>query len=101
GGNGGVFYNWENETDRGYKTEFYNDAAENKLQYMEHDYFLTQIINYGNESTVILNGIEVQKNAYQISSPKGKIAIYHSPKDGKMKIVKIKVKPIDPLPKGK
>jgi hypothetical protein len=95
GGNSGVFYNWENETDRGYKTEFYDNTSAVKLKYMEYNYIPTQIIHLGGESVVVLNGIEVQRNAYQVSSPAGRIAIYHSAKDGKVKIKKIRIKKIE------
>jgi hypothetical protein len=94
GGNSGIFYNWENETDRGYKTEFYDETSTVKLKYMDYSFMPTQIINLGGESTVILNGIEVQRNTYQISPQAGKIAIYHSAKDGKIKIDKIRMKRI-------
>lgn len=94
GGNSGVFYNWENETDRGYKTEFQDWGRENK---MEYDYLLTQVIHYDRESTVILNGNEVQKNSYRTSQPKGRIAIYHSNRDGTVKISQIRIKPLEPL----
>ena len=94
GGNSGVFYNWENETDRGYKTEFFDWGKENK---MEYDYVLTQVIHYQNESTVILNGNEVQQNAYRTSQPKGRIVMYHSDKDGTLKIAQIRKKPLEPL----
>jgi hypothetical protein len=95
GGNSGVFYNWENETDRGYKTEFYDKTSAVKLKYMDYSYMPTQIINLGGESIVILNGIEVQRNAYQVSPPAGRIAVYHSAKDGKVKIKKIRLKRIE------
>jgi hypothetical protein len=102
GGNGGLYYNWENETDRGYKTEFYDFGTAKKLQYMEgYDYMLTQVINYGVESLVYLNGIEVLKNAYQASPVQGRIALYHSAKDGKLKVAKIRIKQLDPLPTPK
>lgn len=94
GGNSGVFYNWENEVDRGYKTEFFDWGAQNK---MEYDCVLTQIIDYGSESTVILNGIEVQRNTCRTSPPKGRIALYHSARDGKVKIAQVRIKPIAPL----
>jgi hypothetical protein len=95
GGNSGVFYNWENETDRGYKTEFYDKTATVKLKYMDYSFMPTQIINLKGESVVILNGIEVQRNAYHTSPSAGRIAVYHSAKDGKVKIDKIRVKRIE------
>jgi tRNA(Phe) wybutosine-synthesizing methylase Tyw3 len=42
---------------------------------------------------VILNGIEVQKNIAQTSSSKGRIAIYHSAKDGEVKISNSRINP--------
>ncbi|MDR3094434.1 MAG: DUF1080 domain-containing protein [Bacteroidales bacterium] len=97
GGNGGVYYNWENEIDRGYKAEFYDFGSAKELQYMNgYDYMLTQVINYGAESRVILNGIDVLHNDYQASPVRGKIAIYHSAKDGTLKVAKIRMKQYDP-----
>ncbi|MDR2382823.1 MAG: DUF1080 domain-containing protein [Prevotellaceae bacterium] len=95
GGNSGVFYNWENDTDRGYKTEFYDKTATVKLKFMDYSFIPTQIINLKGESVVILNGIEVQRNAYHTSPSAGRIAIYHSAKDGKVKIDKIRLKRIE------
>ncbi|MDR0386018.1 MAG: DUF1080 domain-containing protein [Prevotellaceae bacterium] len=95
GGNSGVFYNWENETDRGYKTEFYDKTSAVKLKYMDDRFLPTQIINLAGESVVILNGIEVQRNAYRTSPAAGRIAVYHSAKDGKIKIKKIRIKQIE------
>jgi hypothetical protein len=94
GGNSGIFYGWENETDRGYGTEFYDKTSGVKLKYMDYSLMPTQIINLGGESTVILNGIEIQRNTYQISPAAGRIAIYHSAKDGKLRIEKIRIKKI-------
>jgi hypothetical protein len=92
GGNSGLFYNWENETDRGCKTDFYDPAAAAKLKYMDYAFLPTQVINLAGESIVFLNGIEVRRNAWQISPPKGKIALYHSAKDGKLRIEKVSIK---------
>jgi hypothetical protein len=95
GGNSGLFYNWKNETDRGYKTEFYDRRIPAKLKYMDYTYIPTQIINLGGESIVILNGIEVQRNDYHASPPAGRIAIYHSAKDEQLKIEKVRMKRFD------
>jgi hypothetical protein len=87
GGNSGVFYNWNSPSDAGYKTEFVNWG--NKP---EHDFLLTQIINKGKESLVIMNGEEVQKNLYQTSVRKSPVAIYHSANDGKLRIAMLRIK---------
>ncbi|MDR1455545.1 MAG: DUF1080 domain-containing protein [Tannerella sp.] len=92
GGNSGIFYSWENETDRGYKAEFYDPSAGAKLKYMDYAYLPTQIIHLAEESTVILNGIEVQRMSWRASPSKGRIAVYHAAGDGKLKIDAIRIK---------
>jgi len=93
----GVYYGWQNETVKGYLSEFYDDSADVKLQYMEHNYYLTQIINYPTETTVFLNGIEIRKNTYRVNAQSGKIAIFHSATDPQLRIPVIRIKPLEPL----
>jgi hypothetical protein len=91
-GSSGVFYHWENETERGRKAEFYDETSTVKLKYMDYRFLPLQIINLGKESTVILNGIEVQKNSYHLLPPQGRIAIYHAANDRQVKIERIRIK---------
>jgi hypothetical protein len=62
---------------------------------MDYSFIPTQIINLADESIVILNGIEVQRNSYRASPLAGRIAIYHSAKDSKVKIDRIRLKTIE------
>jgi hypothetical protein len=97
GGNSGVFYHWVNEGNTGYKSDFYDHSTAKTLQYMEHDRYLTQIIDHGSEAIVFLNGIEVQRNLYMIPAKDARVAIFHSGKDAGLKIARVSVKPISPL----
>ena len=95
GGNSGVFYNWLNANDQGHKTEFKKtefkelEGVDNVLRYC---FLLTQIISSSKESFVILNGEEIQHNTNDKNNRKGKIAIYHSAKDGTVKIGLVRIK---------
>ncbi|MDR2038375.1 MAG: DUF1080 domain-containing protein [Bacteroidales bacterium] len=92
GGNSCIFYSWQNEKDMGYRTDF----NEMKLGYQ---FPLIQVINEGNKSSVRYNGEEISFNTGQTTNPRGKIVLYHSEKDGEIKIAKIRIKNLDTLTK--
>ena len=94
GGTSGIYYNWMSQNDPGFKTEFRDWGPENKLKVK---YRLTQIINYGNKSYVHNNGDLIQSNIFHNIVKKGRIAIFHSSKDGEIRIPKIQIKALDPV----
>lgn len=109
---GGFYYRWKNESDPGYKTEFYNFKLAKQLlqQYslnpeekpggytlpaFTQKYLLTQIISYDRESIVRLNGLDVQRNLNLVNVRSGHIVLYHKPGDGKFRVFGLRIKELN------
>ncbi len=108
----GFYYRWKNETDPGYKTEFYNlDLAKKllgkyaliptkkrpgyTLPAFTQKYLLTQIISHDRESIVRINGLDVQRNLNLVNVRPGHIVLYHKSEDGEFRILGVRIKKLN------
>lgn len=106
---GCFYYRWKSQKDPGYSAEFYDypKAVRYLAQYgfsipenvipawNEPECLLYQIISTDRESEVRTGGYITSKNYLLQKVRPGKIAIYHSPEDGVLKIHQIRIKKLD------
>lgn len=106
---GGCFYyRWVSENDPGYAAEFYDfpQAIKCTAKYglyipakvtppWRYPWLLYQIISADRESEIRTNGDITSKNTLLGKVRPGKIAIYHSSKDGVLRIQEVKIKKLE------
>ena len=104
---GCFYYRWRNQNDPGYAVEFYNFPLHQNLreQYGEkltgplfwYEWLPYQIMSRNTLSQVRIAGTIISTNSNLNKVGNGKIAIYHHPDDGVIKIKGLKIIPLKDL----